>query len=367
MNIEEIKKNNSIIFECIAGSQAYGTNLPTSDIDIRGIFIADKNVHLNLFDTPQQISDTTNDTTYFELKRYFALAADVNPNIIELLWTPNDCILKKNEQMDMILKNRHLFINKKAFHTFSGYAYAQIKKAKGQNKWINNPQPETIPNKLDFCWYVDLFNQSMELAKSSIAPSDFNSYSDAFPMRPTKTSTIDLSVCDVAKMEHMENVYRLYRNGSGVFRGESQNLVVTSIEKSREFTDLIGLLIWNEQAFDSAVRDWKNYWEWKKNRNESRYLDQEKGLIDFDSKNIMHCVRLLKSGKNILENGEPIVRFEGEDLKFLRDIRAGKYGYDYLMQYVEESMKELEIIKDKSSLPHSANMNAINKLYLEII
>ena len=42
MDVEYIRKNNLIIFEAISGSQAYGTNTPESDIDIRGVFVLPK-------------------------------------------------------------------------------------------------------------------------------------------------------------------------------------------------------------------------------------------------------------------------------------------------------------------------------------
>ena len=62
--------------------------------------------------------------------------------------------------------------------------------------------------------------------------------------------------------------------------------------------------------------DWKNYWTWIKERNPNRWIAQEKGEINYDTKNMQHCIRLLLSTKNILTKGEPIVRFEGDTLAF---------------------------------------------------
>lgn len=39
MTIQNLRDKNLILFECISGSRTYGTDLPTSDTDIRGVFV----------------------------------------------------------------------------------------------------------------------------------------------------------------------------------------------------------------------------------------------------------------------------------------------------------------------------------------
>lgn len=126
-------------------------------------------------------------------------------------------------------------------------------------------------------------------------------------------------------------------------------------------------MIYNEQEYEKAILDWKNYWTWMKERNQNRWISQEKGEVDYDVKNMQHCVRLLLSGENILKTGFPIIKFEGENLKFLRDIRNGHYTYEYLMKYVDKKMIELEKAKNESKLPHGANDKAIDDLYRELV
>ena len=133
---------------------------------------------------------------------------------------------------------------------------------------------------------------------------------DSFPLRPVplKLSGIDLDHYHVAKMEHVEHTYRLYdyrdTNAKGVFRGPELHLAVESIPKADEWARFAGLLIYNRPAYESELRSWKQYWDWRKHRNEARYRSQEAGEIDYDAKNIMHCLRLLWSGASILENGK---------------------------------------------------------------
>ncbi len=46
MTLSELKKSGHIIFECIAGSRAYGLDTATSDTDIRGVFVLLKSIFI---------------------------------------------------------------------------------------------------------------------------------------------------------------------------------------------------------------------------------------------------------------------------------------------------------------------------------
>ena len=152
--LDYIKNNNLILFECIGGSIAYGTNLPTSDIDIRGVFIAELDDVLT-HKYPQQISDSTNDTTYYELGRFIELVSTNNPNILELLNSPEDCVKLKHPLFDLLIDNKINFITKATKNSFGGYTVQQIQKAKGLNKKQNIAQGSvTRKDVLDFCYVI---------------------------------------------------------------------------------------------------------------------------------------------------------------------------------------------------------------------
>ena len=375
MNIKMLKESNKIIFECISGSQAYGTNIATSDTDYRGIFKHEIKDIVTFQGYPQQISDEKQDITYYEMGRFFNLAADVNPNIVESLFTPADCIKICTLAMQKIIDNRHLFISKKAKHTFGGYAFAQIKKAKGENKWINRPITEK-PNREDFCWFIDVSDYLHFSETIKTFPGMYMSDIKQFPFRPVKLSehkVIDLSKHNIAGLERVPNVYRMYHYGwdkdtnklNGVFK--NGQIVCSDIPKDDEWTKFVGLLIYNEQEYEKAMKDYHNYNEWKKNRNEARWIHQESGELDYDCKNMMHCIRLLLSCINILNYGEPIVRFTGEQLVFLRDVRAAKFPYETLIKYAEDLIAHLDSIYESSTIPHSTDVNKIDELYKEIM
>ena len=86
-SLEYIKENNLILFDCIGGSHAYGTNIETSDVDTRGVYIAELNDVLSN-NYPDQINDATNDIVYYEFKPnvYFSL--------IETFIVSHYCLIK---------------------------------------------------------------------------------------------------------------------------------------------------------------------------------------------------------------------------------------------------------------------------------
>ena len=110
------------------GSHAYGTAMPHSDTDIRGVFIQPINEILG-FGYVEQVADKKNDIVYYEIKRFLELVQSNNPNILELLNAPEDCILHKDPVFDKILENKKKFITKVCKMSFAGYAIQQIKKA----------------------------------------------------------------------------------------------------------------------------------------------------------------------------------------------------------------------------------------------
>jgi predicted nucleotidyltransferase len=65
MTIEYLKENGLIILECISGSKTYGLDTPSSDTDIKGVFLLPKKDFYGLEYIPQ-VSNSTNDIVYYE-------------------------------------------------------------------------------------------------------------------------------------------------------------------------------------------------------------------------------------------------------------------------------------------------------------
>ncbi|HEX4998774.1 MAG TPA: nucleotidyltransferase domain-containing protein, partial [Terriglobia bacterium] len=144
------REPDPILFECVAGSVAYGTRVTGSDEDIRGLFAVPSHAYLDLVRPPEQVGDDRNNVVYYSLRRFVELLAGANPNILELLFMPEDCVRRTTPEMALLQTEARLFITKQCAKTHAGYAMTQIRKARGQNKWINNPKPEAAPGREDF-------------------------------------------------------------------------------------------------------------------------------------------------------------------------------------------------------------------------
>ena len=142
MNIEEIKnklntedynflRNNphlkNIILLGMGGSYAYGTNIETSDIDIRGI--ATNSADEILLGTDfEQVVDVNTDTTIYSFNKMIDLLSKTNPNTIEILGLKPEHYLKITDIGQMLLDRKEIFLSKIVVHSFGGYAYSQLRR-----------------------------------------------------------------------------------------------------------------------------------------------------------------------------------------------------------------------------------------------
>lgn len=254
------------IFRCRAGSHAYGTSLPTSDVDTRGVFIAPPTHVLSCIQNVEQAEDKAEDTVIYELKKFLGLAANCNPNIIELLFTDERNVLFIDDAWRRIREHRHLFLSKKAKHTFSGYAMSQLHRIKGHNKWINNPQPEQPPSLADFCRFVGT-NGCVHRDSATI-----RALSKACFLTETFGTT----------------QFRVYHSPEffaekvGFFNDKETQPKYVNVddETLASRARYMGFLWINIDEFKVRHKEWKEYWSWKRNRNEARAELEEKHGYD---------------------------------------------------------------------------------------
>jgi predicted nucleotidyltransferase len=379
MKITDVE--NQLIFKCISGSHVYGTNTAESDIDYRGVFAIPSASYFRLNKPPEQVSDEKQDTVYYTTYRFLELACAGNPNILELLWMPEDCVELSSRAWQSITDIRQTFITKSVLDAFGGYAVAQIKKAKGQNKLVNNPMSEKKPTKEDFCWVVSLYPLDQLKGSDCLYYGSDAKFGIDQPFRPVKVTELDdfktwgydfFKRYNVSAVAHVIDTYRLYYYGDdakGVFRGDdTADIVPANIPIEDEYTKFAGILIYHKDAYERELKLWKQYWGWRQNRNEARWRDQEDDTKEmrFDRKNMMHCMRLLYSGENILENGEPIVRFSGEKLQRLKDIRAGIISYESILAEAEERLAKLDEGRKVCTLPTKPDFDLVNELSINL-
>ena len=338
--------NSSVIFRGIVGSRAYGTANAQSDTDTRGIFVVPSMEYVRLVPPPKQVSDARNDHTYYSLLRFCELMTEANPTTMEMLYLPEDCIIMSMPAFKTLAAHRDMFITQRAVESHLGYAVSQMKKAKGANKRVWNPWPEEPPTPEDYCMFL---RDAHKLPK------------------PLKESGVDLRTCLATRLsksvtEDIMHVYDYGKGTGGVFRGGAP--VVSSIPK--EDAGLrIGVLIFNKQAFESAKRQHHEYWDWRRHRNDARWVQQECGQLDYDAKNMMHLTRLLFSGESIVMNGRPIVRFTGEKLETLLSIRRGEWEFEKIIAHAETI--QARIIDGKDCLPVDCDKGKVSDLIAEVM
>lgn len=98
----ESADNPLVLFRGIVGSRAYGTQNTNSDTDVRGIFAVPSAEYARLVQPPRQMSDERNDRTYYSLVRFCELMAESNPTTMEMLFLPDDCILKTSAAYSLL-------------------------------------------------------------------------------------------------------------------------------------------------------------------------------------------------------------------------------------------------------------------------
>jgi hypothetical protein len=342
MTIEELKASGHIIFECISGSRAYGLDTPTSDTDIRGVFILPKTQFYAL-DYIGQINNASNDIVYYELRKFIELCSKNNPNILELLHVPEECILYKHPVFNAIKLD--YFLSKQCKKSFANYAYAQLKKARGLEKKIVNPVEKERKSVLDFCFVYE---------KEKAIPLKL-----FLDMKNIKQEN-----CGIANISHLKDGNNLYHSleipYKGIVRSESANAIaLSSIPKEEK---PIGMLFFNKDGYSTYCKKYKEYWDWVDKRNEERYKTTVSHGKNYDSKNMMHMFRLLHMAKEIAS--ENTINVKRTDRNFLLAIKEGAFEYDTLVNWAEERKVELEALYATSNLPERPDLNTINDVLI---
>ena len=330
----------------LAGSKAYGTNLPTSDTDIRGIFVADELYHRSPWYTVNEIEiPEDEDTKYYELSKFLKLLVDQNPNIVESLWVDEDDILTSSPGYELLRANREQLLSSKVAFTFSGYAVSQLKRIKGHNKWINNPQPEERPKQYEFMSLIQSLTEDKELK-----------YTTEDIVRDQKTYSL---------LHYGNDVFGMYLRPSPgspwVF--DDSGALVTNTPREQVSGQPVRIIKFNRDEYKLAKEKHKQYWDWKTNRNESRSELEEK--FGYDTKHAMHLVRLLRMAEEVLSEG--IIRVKRPDAQELLSIRDGAWTYEELVSYAEEVDNRIRNELYKSTkLRKTVDVKFASKLLMEV-
>lgn len=361
MNIDTLRKKNLIIFEGIVGSHAYGIATEKSDKDIKGVYIQEmKDILRDKY--VEQVNDARNDVTFYEITRFLQLLRQNNPNILELLYLPSDCIISCDPLFDLIMKNRDSYLSKTCRYSFGGYAIDQIKKARGLNKKIVSPIDEKRKGVLDFC-YVP-YDQGSILVREYLSEHG-----------------MDQRFCGLSSIPHMRYTYGVYYDKVSHLKEKGIQINVNrepfkGIVQDEDLSNDVSLSIippgiqpnfimqFNRDAYEIHCREYKEYWNWVEMRNPERFSDNMLNGKGYDGKNLAHCHRLLDMAIEIAKEGTVNVRRPNREK--LLSIRKGEYEYDQLIEEAESKILEMNDAFDRCSLPERVDNDLISDLLLRV-
>jgi hypothetical protein len=325
------------------------------------------------------------------------LLSKSNPTVLELLNTPEDCVIYKHPVFDLLLNDRDKFITKVCAMSFGGYAKAQIGKAKGQDK-KQNWEKDRVTRKdlLDFCYVIkqDLqgneilipydgfknvvrdFNYDELFIGATKIPKDDKNKGDKNRFRlyydETAASIFGKDVSE-EKRKELKEKYRsegkalglgykgLVKVGDSDNLGISNQLRLSSIPKGEEhFCDIF----YDKDGYSTHCREFREYEEWLAKRNDQRWVDVKSHGQKIDGKNMLHCVRLIDMSFEIASGMGIIVK--RENAKELISIRRGEVDLQTLIDNVESKIKEMDILFKESNLPDKVDEEFSNNLLIKI-
>ena len=172
----------------------------------------------------------------------------------------------------------------------------------------------------------------------------------------------------LSKLPPIKDMFVMYYDASaalgyrGIVKNELSNEVsLSSIPKGEK---VIAYLSCNSDGYSKYCKEYAEYWDWIEKRNEDRYNTNQQHGKNYDSKNMMHNIRLLQSAEQILATGTLNIRVNNREE--LLAIKAGKMEYDELLQMADSLINSIELWHQKSQLPNQPNPENAQKILVEI-
>jgi hypothetical protein len=206
---------------------------------------------------------------------------------------------------ERLLAFRERFLTRKVGESFGGYALGQLRRIQTHRRWLLSP-PKEEPTR------------------------------EAFGLAPRPTIPKDQLGAAETLLER------------GAFPDEAAG-----------FLELLA----REKRFASAKKEWSQFLQWRRERNEARAaLEARHG---YDTKHAMHLVRLQRMGLEIVSRGEVIVRRPDRDE--LLAIRDGAWSFERLLEEAERMAATITSATKASALPESVDEDATEALGIGII
>lgn len=315
-------RNNShlgqnVILLGISGSHGYGTNTEGSDLDVRGVSLRNK-TEILLGHGFDQVCDSATDTVVYSFNKFVDLLKNCNPNVIEMLGLKPEHYIYKTDIGQTLIDNRHMFLSKRAIHSFGGYAHQQMRR-------LENKSARTLSQ----------IEQEENLMKT------IQLATDSFKYRYTsfEDDSIKLYLDDAIQEDFEKEIF--------------MDIHLTHYPL-RDYK-----CMWSEM--NNIVKDYGKVG--KRNKHAARH--------DKLGKHMMHLIRLYLMCIDILEL-EEIITYREKEHDFLMEIRNGKYLDDEnrvkpeFFDIVDDLKNKLDKAAEKTALPDYVDNDKINRYVADI-
>lgn len=308
----------NLILLGLGGSHAYGTNVESSDLDVRGCALNSKSEILTNENFEQFVNEET-DTTIYSFNKLITLLSNCNPNTIEILGLKPEHYLYLSPIGKELLDNKKLFLSKRAVHSFGGYATAQLRR-------LDNKAARLVGQAQREQHILNSINNAVYTYKEKFFPMSEDDYIRLY-LADSDQENFDKEIFMDVHLTH----YPL-RDYKGMT------------------SDMANIL--------------KDYA--KIGSRNSKAI--EHGKL---AKHMMHLIRLYLMCLDILEHGE-IITYREKDHDYLMEIRNGKYldenrqPIPEFFEIVDDFEKKLEYAKDNTDLPDKPNYKAIKDFSMSV-
>lgn len=306
-----------IMFLTLGGSYAYGTNIETSDVDIRGCAMNSKSDLLGLTDF-EQVVNTQTDTTIYGFNKLVSLLLNCNPNTIELLGCKPEHYFYISDAGQSMIDNRKLFLSKRAANSFGGYATQQLRRLENA------------------------------LARDRMSQADSEEHIRKAMDRALKGFGDRYTVFDKGSI-------KLFTDVSNRDELDREVFCDIHLEKypAREFSIMMNTL-------SNVIGNYEKL-NHRNHKKDDNHLN----------KHAMHLIRLYMMCFDILEKGE-INTYRANDRDFLLSIRNGAFQKEdgtYKPEFfdmVSEYEKRLSYAKEHTALPANPDMKRVEEFVMDI-
>ena len=313
----------NIFYLTLGGSRSYGTNLPDSDYDLRGGYIESPRSLFALQKQQEEFVDENTDTCLYGLRKLAKLLESCNPNVIEMLGTRNEDVVYMSEIGKELRDNYRLFLSKRAFYTFSGYATQQLRRlqnALARDQYTQPEKEEHIRKSIS----VDILTSGEPFNAYMLDPEQANKNESQF--------NISLNVCSSNNEEFETEIF---------IDGMMKHLPL------REYVKLNSKLA-------NTIKNYGLLTQRNKKKDEAHL-----------NKHAMHLIRLYYMGIDILKNQE-IVTYREKEHDLLMSIRNGELPFEKVLAMQERLEREMNDAHRKSTLPDQVESKKIDDLLMSV-